>query len=244
MATIASNQDNRRKLQSIAKFKTSHSSYSGLSQSDKRKRIKILLDKFNVAINASPISKKFVDDKGIADNDCFGEVTISGAVNVKAYYDGTDNTGEIKQGHPVAFDTVTGKRVTGVNEKWNLDEYKIVGMSLVDYELIGIQQNNLDLIPIILIQPGTPGGVSNVLFSQYRIPGRYINQSGDEIIGYAMARKIQIVDDPIYGKKIEKTGDWVAVAHFGRRDVRAGSYIVTSEDADSGLKIIVTEFFE
>lgn len=55
------------------------------------------------------------------------EAVITSMVWVMAYYDGTNKTGIIKSGQPVVFDTCTGRCVTGINEEWFPDEYKIIG---------------------------------------------------------------------------------------------------------------------
>lgn len=132
----------------------------GMSDSDKRKKIKIKLDLYNFGVNPTSVKASGVseyDSSGASSNDSQPDMSndmfVNGAVLVKAIYDGTDKTGKVVQGKPVVFDTTTGSAVTGINEKWSPEEYKVVGTSMVDFA--DTSQTSGKKIPIQLTPPPT-----------------------------------------------------------------------------------------
>ena len=120
-------------------LKTDHDDYVGMTKPEARRAIKILLDKYNIGITPEVVSKSRAQASILEDNagelpaKIGGLAIMDGNVFVRAYYDGTNNTGQIKNGKPVVFDTVKGWGVTGIHPDWGVDEYKIVGTALDDY---------------------------------------------------------------------------------------------------------------
>lgn len=115
----------------------SHSTYSGKTPAEARRLVKIELDKLHFGITPDPISGPRASRQlggGQIPEAVAGNAISEGVTFVRCYYDGTDNTGKIKHGKPVVFDTVKGWGVTGVNETWQPDEYKILGIALDEYE--------------------------------------------------------------------------------------------------------------
>lgn len=139
-------------VQVITDFLYTSSAYAGKTDVEKRRLIKAKLDDYNFAINVSEVSKAALKDI-TGDNDTPKEVqgpAISeGVALVNAHYDGTDKTAIIKQGKPVCIDMTNGYCVTGIDESWGSDEYKVVGIALRDYSTI----NTIARIPIRLIPP-------------------------------------------------------------------------------------------
>lgn len=68
-----------------------------------------------------------------APNQIEGKVATNGVVYMRCFRDSTNNTGIIRVNHPVVFCTVTGNSVTGINNTWAPDEYKIIGIALDGY---------------------------------------------------------------------------------------------------------------
>lgn len=130
------------------KLKISHADYSSLSHSQARQRIKLILDLANFAIATEEISgraaKSLLED-GATPGKASSRAVIDGITWVMANHDGTADTGPIKYGQSVAFDTTTGKTVTGVNSVWDTSEYKIVGIALDE-----MLESGQRLIPIKL----------------------------------------------------------------------------------------------
>lgn len=105
--------------------------FPGYNPSDVRRHIKKLLDKYKLGITPERITSERVGASGAV-----GKAIVAGTTIVRAFYDGTDNTGMIEHGKPVVFDTTTGLGVTGINPKWTKDEYKVVGKALMDYNVV------------------------------------------------------------------------------------------------------------
>jgi hypothetical protein len=122
-------QEQLLKVVDPAKFKIDHADYSGKTKPDARKAIKKLLEKYKLAVCPEPITA----DRVYSGGDTRGKAIIAGTTWVRCFTDGTDNTGAIKFGKPVVFDTVKGFGVTGINDKWAEDEYYILGKALQDY---------------------------------------------------------------------------------------------------------------
>lgn len=118
----------------------------GLTNQEKRRRIVALLANKTVGVSPIKISKKMAAEREISSYEGEFKTIVGGLTRVRAYYDGTDNTGEIKIGQPIVFDTVTGNAVTGINEKWTADEFHVVGISFSNYALSGPQKNHQDII--------------------------------------------------------------------------------------------------
>ncbi len=111
------------------------SDYAGDTPIEARKKIAKVFRTYGLTfgINVNPIIKQnIVDQVGELDNGQQVEAAVvtSGIVIANAYTDYTDNTGHILQGKPVAFDSVTGRAVTGINPNWSPEEYVIVGICL------------------------------------------------------------------------------------------------------------------
>lgn len=137
-----------------AKLKISHSDYSGKSTAEARKAIRVLLEDYNVVIATEAIDQSKITPylQGTAFPSyiqSYGQ--MEGIGMVRAYYDGSANTGAIKNGHPVVLDTVVGNAVTGIHSTWKSDEYKIIGVALADYTDTGQGKR----IPVRL-QPPVP----------------------------------------------------------------------------------------
>lgn len=99
-------------------------------QKEDRIRITKLLNKKTFGVFNESISKQKINDlPGTSTELINAEVTVSGMIWVECYCDGSDNTGQIEHGKPVCFDTVTGRCVTGINDKWSPGEYKQVGIA-------------------------------------------------------------------------------------------------------------------
>lgn len=112
------------------------SAYPGATGADARRQIKILLNEKNFMVNVSPFKKSDIQSAiggSSLPSSMVAAAVENGMIWTKCYYDGTNKTGEIKAGAFVVFDTVTGKAVTGINEAWNGDEYKIVGVAWKSY---------------------------------------------------------------------------------------------------------------
>lgn len=123
------------------------------TDADKRRKIKEGLDKSNFGISASRFNSKMlkrVTGKETITGELESEAILDGTVLVNCYYDGTSKTGEIKIGEPVAFDTVTGKAVTGVNEDWADNEYKILGTALESYSVTSSSESQFGVIAVRL----------------------------------------------------------------------------------------------
>lgn len=141
---MAQGKENLLVAVSPAKFLISHADYNGKSKSEARREIKKLLDKYRISITPEMLApNRFTYANGAKVQ---GRFITTGTTWVRAYYDNTDNTGKIEYGKPVAFDTVKGWGVTGINPKWSPDEYKVVGVSLADYEQTGEQGK----VPVVL----------------------------------------------------------------------------------------------
>lgn len=137
-----------------AKLKISHSDYSGLTAQQARKAIRLLLEDYNVVIATESVDKAKITPYLQGETfpsyiQSYGQ--MEGIGMVRAYYDGSSNTGAIKNGHPVVLDTVVGNAVTGIHSTWKSDEYKIIGVSLADYTDTGQGKR----IPVRL-QPPVP----------------------------------------------------------------------------------------
>lgn len=120
----------------------SHSDYSGKTPSEARRAIKVKLDDYNFAVSLERIDKQKINATLNGETmPPFMETLaqMEGVALVRAYYDGTPNTGAIKTGHQVVVDTVKGNAVTGVHATWSSDEYKIIGVALEDYSTPSVE---------------------------------------------------------------------------------------------------------
>jgi hypothetical protein len=214
--------------------------------SAKRRRIVDLLEDKTVGINPIPIKKKDLEKiKEITYFNISGRCVVTGIAYVRAYYDATINTGEIKCGHPVVFDTVTGSSVTGINVNWASDEYFTVGISMVNFNLVQPYQDYKNIIQVKLSNPPGESGTGHLLYtgSNYRIPGRfYLN--GKAYSGAYNAYKVEVIKTTINGfsaYELKPSTSTVVALHPGRRDLRPSGYCFANKDNDSGLYIITSE---
>lgn len=167
------------------RFSIYHEDYSELSPAQARTQIKELLNEKNISFNASLISSSAIQDLGHSSGKINALSMSDGIVFVNAYHDGTDDSGEIRFGESVVLDTITGKAVTGINETWNVNEYKIIGIALAnhDFNSSGIETKK---IPIHIKSKET------VPSQEDTIPyvNAYINSSMEEmsIPPYAIGR--------------------------------------------------------
>lgn len=139
-----------------AKLKISHSDYAGKTSTEARKAIRVLLEDYNVVVATEDVDKAkitpYLQGEDFPDYiQSYGQ--LEGATWVRAYYDGSDNTGAIKNGHPVVMDTVKGNAVTGINITWATDEYKIVGVAMQDYSTPSVEGKR---IQVRLVQETPP----------------------------------------------------------------------------------------
>lgn len=134
-----------------AKLKIDHEDYSSGTNAEARVKIKRILDLTNFAIATEEIStaraSQFLPQDATLPSRMATRAIIHGVSWVMANSDGTDDTGVIKYGKPVVFDTKTGKSVTGINDKWSPGEYRILGTALDELE------SGYKLIPILLGSP-------------------------------------------------------------------------------------------
>lgn len=101
----------------------------GMDPTDARRYIRTLLANQRIGFTPELVSP----DRLGGQVDVIGKAVVAGTTNVKCFYDGTDNTGEIRHGASVVFDTTTGLAVTGINPKWTPDQYKVVGTAMGEY---------------------------------------------------------------------------------------------------------------
>ncbi len=116
-----------------SKLKIDHEDYAEKTHAEARQAIKKILDLANFAIATEDISgevaNRQLDGAGLADKTPSRSI-VHGVTWVMANVDDSDDTGKIKYGQPVVFDTKTGKCVTGINPSWAPSEYKILGTAL------------------------------------------------------------------------------------------------------------------
>jgi len=145
-----------RKAVDRERLKLDYASYDGLTDHQKRVQITKLLQNSSFCVNLTPVTKSDIEDtigSTVTGKVGGGVAIVSGIAYAKAYYDGTDKTGEIKAGQPVVFDTVTGDSVTGINTSWSPSEYRVVGISLVNFnKQAPYADSNENLIQIKLIE--------------------------------------------------------------------------------------------
>lgn len=202
---------------------------SDKSDSEKRKEIKTKLDNYNFGINTAPVSTQRLKEVGADGQDADGHAIMDGIAWVRAFYDGTNKTGKIKQGHPVVFDTVTGRSVTGINEEWGVDEYKVVGTALQDYEDTDPKGS---VVPIKLSATGSPSETQVFLarVDRFRIPGRRTDSTGEESLrwGYAFPAELVSETSPfprtIIKQEESTSGRW-QIYNASTRDIQGGSLV-------------------
>lgn len=207
------------------------------SNSSKRQIIKGKLEFKQIGINTVKINKKILSDKGIEGEECEARITLSGVSYVRAYYDGTNDTGKIVAGKPVAFDTVTGTSVTGVNEDWAVSEYKVVGIALEDFELVvpeeGYEKDeNVIMVKMDAPFVGTPSEITILKTTDYRIPGRFVYNELD-YVGMGSAYPVTTVtstdqDTNGYEQIVVNDSpiDAVLVYNFEVRDIRPDTLLL------------------
>lgn len=143
-----------------SKLKLDHPDYASKSPTEARQQIKKILDLANFAIATEPVNLNAaarIVGSDFLPSRMSTRAVINGVTWVIANVDGTENTGKVVYGKPVVFDTTTGKTVTGVNDKWSADEYKIVGVALDAVE------SGQKLIPVAVGQNPTTPTSSTVL---------------------------------------------------------------------------------
>lgn len=116
-----------------SKLKLDHPDYASKTPAEARQKIKKILDLANFAIATEPINLSAASriiGSDFLPSRMSTRAVVNGVTWVIANVDGTENTGKVVYGKPVVFDTTTGKTVTGINEKWSADEYKIIGVAL------------------------------------------------------------------------------------------------------------------
>lgn len=143
-----------------------HADYEEMdTDAEKRRAIKKLLDKYNFAIPPETLDPEQL--KGIIGGDSIPSMEavakMGGVAIVRCHYDETENTGKIEEGKPVCFNMVKGNCVTGVNEVWNSDEYKVLGTALQNYQSAADEGGE---IPIRLSPPGE--GKSGIFLGRTR----------------------------------------------------------------------------
>jgi len=131
-------------------------------RTNKEKRVLItsLMKGTSFGISVSELSHESLVKYGVEDHQVYiemtGNVIVDGVCLVKVYYDGTDDTGRVYAGEPVVFDTQTATAVTGINETWEKDEYKVVGIAMEDHETsqnLHWDDQIYSVIPVRLIPP-------------------------------------------------------------------------------------------
>lgn len=155
-----------------------------LTPQEARRIIKYRLDHSNFMVNVHPIDQTKLD---AATRTNYSGIVVqagieNGMVWVRANADNTDDTGEIFAGQPVVFDSKSGNAVTGINEKWGPEEYKIVGVAWKNFS-----HPDEGKIPITLVhdfdrpQEGMLGRLYETL--QYRQEARVIPLVYDYTVG-------------------------------------------------------------
>jgi hypothetical protein len=144
--------------------------YAGKTHAEARRLIKKILDQMTFCVSTEAVSKDtasaLLNDDTLPDT-VHGKAVIHGVTWIVGNVDGTDDTGVIKYGKPVAVDTTTGKCVTGVNSKWSADEYKVIGTAL-DEVLSGKKR-----IPVLLGTPSAPEETVMMVWLKENIPASY-----------------------------------------------------------------------
>lgn len=141
-------QDIPLKVKSSKEFTISDPKWSEYKKpAEKRRAIAKALNDYKFAITPERLSADRIGQGGV------GKAVIAGVTRVLAFYDTSDNRGEIKHGRPVVFDMVSGMGVTGINPKWGPGEYKIVGKALNDCK---VQNPQGTIIQIEIFDPPPP----------------------------------------------------------------------------------------
>lgn len=138
------------KVQDPSIYQISHASYSGLADNAARRRaiVEILQD-MTFGISTSRLDKNQIEATGGFATQIESYVQNKGVCWVTCHNDGSGDTWSIQHGHPVVFDTVSAKAVTGINPNWETSEYHIVGIALKSFSGTGF-----DRIPVSLtLQP-------------------------------------------------------------------------------------------
>lgn len=177
-------------------------SYPDVSPSEARKTIKLLLDSVNFMVNLSTLDSSELSEVlqeaqvSSGNTQAIANAKYSGLAWALAYHDDSDNTGPIVHGQPVVFDTVTGRAVTGINENWKTDEYKIVGTAWGSHSGTGYKR-----IPILLTATPEQAGPRRVKF-------RNDNSPSETIPAYGVFEIVDtiLIDDEEYlsGKKFAR----------------------------------------
>lgn len=229
---------------------------------EKRQKITEKLVRYNFAICPGELSKDHVariTDDGEPEE--IESIAISeGVALVRVHYDGTDDdddvdtlTGKIVQGKPVCFDMVTGLAITGIPENWAIDEYKIVGTSLVDFSEITDPDSNEKRIPIRLssISPAT-GNTQFIVQPQFELRGRVTNEFDEQEVAWQLCPKVKLtqkgdgsVDD--YWRwimEVPDENDTLLCYNPSTRDIARYAYALVEEDGDnSGRYRVIGEYF-
>lgn len=247
MPAVGHNKDIRLNIKNRSEYRTDWSGFTSETNAKRRETIIEKLQDKQLAISLYRIQKSSFDNLtaqyGVGKTVC----QYRGVGLVKAYFDNTDDTGEIKIGEPVVFDTVTGDSITGINSKWGKSEYKRIGISLENFNKVPPYANKEEYILCnITLVTSESGGGSLVYVGDYRVPGRYT--SGNTMIApIVKAFKVGVEDVIAYGspaKKLVITDNEITFAHIGKRDIRPKSFVFVNEDSSNGLNIATTEFME
>ncbi len=169
--TTEDNNDYTQEIRDPSEFTLSWSGWGSETNAEKRRVIAQKLKDYNFAVN--PVKISLADFKAIVGIKLIGDGTdefetdgyMEGIYMVNAHVDGTSDTGTIQQGQSVVFDTTTGRCVTGINEDWETDEYKIVGTSLVDFEYSSGDPDE-KAIPIRMTPPGVAATESKPILAR------------------------------------------------------------------------------
>jgi hypothetical protein len=191
-----------------------YSYYLDANDFNRYKRMEIvrkLADK-KIGLCMTRLDRKLLEDLEVEIPEYLeASVCLSGLRLARAFYDGTVNTGKIKAGYPVVFDTMTGMAVTGINSTWSPAEYRILGIAMQDFDdihygsvtEISESYTKKNLIPIILQQPDDHE--TGFIFKNglQQIAG--INQSTNEMdfktVSVQRYDFSAFVEDPMSGKR-------------------------------------------
>jgi hypothetical protein len=226
-----------------ALFKINHGSFGSEPVDERRRIIAARLNDYTLGVIKAKASKQRLIDKGIVPGKFHTRITASGIVFAKAYYDGTSNTGVIKQGHSVVFDTVTGSSVTGINENWKRPEYKIMGVALDNFNKVQPydKYENVILIKLVneIIEDVKEENIGTDLFvdvPEGGIPARV----GRTIYG-VMCQGFIEVEVSSLTKELVDSG---VVAVYNISNAKISSGIMATSITGSGTRYVVVESCE
>lgn len=215
---MAENKEKHLVVVDPEKLVISHSDYADMTQAEARVAIRKLLDHYNLGITPELISldraKTQLQGSELPDK-VPGQVINDGITWVRCFCDGTEKTGQIKNGQPVVFDTVKGWGVTGIHESWAEHEYKILGIALADFgQTSTVWNQTTHRIPVRLKPPTDPRPVHTGLARIQCDPCDYTNTNGDPIEGNPLFLGMPFCESHVF-KPIGAT--WEAITNFPRK---------------------------